>query len=386
MDSRTLYSKLATVPTPIKKWLGSDGVIDEIDKMENRFTLPSGSSPVIAKLIQRVQIKDISPDYFSGELASELNLDKDKAVHITGELKKNVFLPIKSEFSGYGIDINLLDKFQMPGIKGLSPSTATAQTNTPKIVQDIGTAVPAPAMNSATPAAAPKPSTLSDIGWSKTPPPTPSVPAVPTAPTINPDPLRVSWIVPPKAPKPPSTAPAPAGASAGTATPKPPAPISAFASKPAPAEPAPVMLHEDTTFKAPEKNASFTLSHPQSGAEVSMEHGNVPTASPTRPAVLEFGGAASSARGADGKPPVPPAGAVHYTEFAAGPRNVSQITPPAAAIPVPKPPMPPTSPAPTAPPVPKPPAPIASQAPQPPKPPQPPQPPQKSTVIVKDFL
>jgi hypothetical protein len=144
-----------------------------------------------------------------------------------------------------------------------------------------------------------------------------------------------------------------------------------------------MMLHEDTSFKAAEKNAGFTLSKPGAGAEVHMAQGTSQT--PARPAVLEFGGA---------KPPTPPQNkptaasapsATHYTELKlslsavptanSGQRNVSQIAPsipkpptsPQSAVPVPRPPQPP-------------------QIQQMPPVPQSPKPPQNNKPIVKDFL
>jgi hypothetical protein len=144
----------------------------------------------------------------------------------------------------------------------------------------------------------------------------------------------------------------------------------------APAGPGPVILHEDTSFKAVEKNAGFTLTRPGGGAEVTI--GKSSSQAPTRPAVLEFGGV---------RPPSAPAGNNTVSSMSplsaiptasAGPRNVSLINP---AAPMPK----PLTPSPV--PVPTPPRP--PQLPQPPTPQAPPTPPgisQKAKPIVKDFL
>jgi hypothetical protein len=435
MDTKTLYSKLATVPAPIKAWLGSDVVVDGIDKMDNQFTLPSGSAGVIAKLIQRLQIKDISPEYFSGELASELNLEKDKAVHITGEIKKNIFSHIGKDLADYGIDLSLLDKFQMP-------VTKTLTSDAPKIIQETAPVKPAPLpVNKMAPApavaptptmpspaptpAAPapqKPSSTSDIGWSKTQSSGPvvkldisNVPPVPPKAPVTPAPQpQQSRVVSPAASIAPhgavsefdrlsATKVSIGGMAPISAAPTPPAPPKPPAPAPAPApEPAPMMLHQDTTFRAAPKNAGFTLSRPDSGAEIKMSPGKPPAA--PRPAFLEFSSTAPSAP----KPPAPPTSSstvVHYTEFKpslssvptadSGPRNVSQITPPKpmstpsmTSVPVPKPPKPPT------------PAPMAPTSggttvpmPQPPRAAQPPTPPGQSAsapasaekVIIKNF-
>jgi hypothetical protein len=343
MDTKTLYSKLAAVPPPIKTWLSSDEMVDYVNNIDNQFILPQESSSIIKKLAQRVLIKDIAPEYFSGELAAELKLEKDKAMHISSELKKTIFFPEKAAFSNYGIDIDLLDKFQMPIAKSpLANALGITQNAGPSLSVEISNSTPAPAVL--------KPSILSDVGWSKASSAGPGITltAVPATP------------IPPRAPS-----------ISAISIASVPVPQSAAA----PAEPAPMMLHEDTNFKAAEKNASFTLSKPGSGAEVHMEKSAAQA--PTRPAVLEFGGA---------KPPTPPSktsatpasNAMHYTELKlslsavptadTGPRSVNQIVPP-SPVPVPKPPA----------------SSLQSAVPLP-RPPQPPKPPQNNKPIVKDFL
>jgi len=310
MNTKTLYAKLATVPAPIKGWLGSDTVVASIDAMDDRFTLPTGSSAIISKLIQKIQIKDIIPDYFSGELASELKLDKDKAIHITEDIKKNIFYPIRQDLSNYGINIDLLDKFQIPPI-------ASPLASSPKIFKDVNT-------SSVPTSSSVKPLTVSDIGWAKQPA-TMSTDATSTANNIIPR---------------PSTTPMPTVAASAIPTP--------------PAEPAPMMLHEDTTFKPAEKNANFTLPRQGMSAEVTMNRSGVPTP-PQKAAVLEFG-----LKPATVTPPPRPttfgAPTQSYSGFKpslastptgnSGPRNVSQITPVSAAPAIPVPPAPVAAPAP----------------------------------------
>jgi len=327
MDIQTIYSKIASVPPAITSWLGSDATINTIEKSEVSYTLPRGSSGIIAKLIQRIQIKDLAPDYFSGELAAELQLDKDKATHITSEFKKSVFSPIRKNFADYGIDIDLLDKFQMPIIKSSSES--------PKIFQNIESeSTFNPNIQAQIAPSLPRPTTLSDIGWSKQP-------AASLSNTIR------------------ASAPAP------IPTPKP----------AVPAEPAPMMLHEDTTFKPAERNAGFTLSNPGGTAEMSLVGSNAQP--PTRPAVLEFGGRATSTGMAVPKPPISAINSVRPMTVSGGARNVSQILP-TMSVPVPKPPTPPMPP--------RPPQAALTPSSQVPQPPKPPAPQATARPIVKDFL
>jgi len=260
----------------------------------------------------------LHPEDLSGELVKSLDLPAPLAKTLSDAINTRIFAPLKAD----------LDKVYSPLIKAEEASVVPAG---PKVIQ------------SASPATGPKPTILSDVGWSRMPPSAPVAPrATAPAPAPTPEPAPVT---PPR--------------------PSVPAPVAPTK----PAEPAPIMLHEDTAFKAVEKNAGFTLSRPAAGAEVHMAQNVTPP--PPRSAVLEFGGA---------KPPIPnkPSATTSSSPSLsavptvnAGPRNVSQITPPAAPTPQ-QPPAPP-----------KPPTPVV---PQPPQPPKPPSPPQGDKPIVKDFL
>ena len=148
------------------------------------------------------------------------------------------------------------------------------------------------------------------------------------------------------------------------------------------AEPAPVMLHEDATFKQPAKTSDFHLARPGDSSEVRMDSVR-PQQLPTRPAVLELGKTPAAG--------TPQTRVVHYTEFKSsplssvpsansGPRNLTEITTPGNVpvapktnyVPVPVPPPP------SKPPIPPP--------PQPSTPTQTPPAPPQGKVIVKDFL
>lgn len=404
MDSNSIYSKLATVPAPIKTWLGSDDIINDIDKMDSKFMIPKGSSDVIVKLIQMIQVKDMDPGYFSGELASTLKLDKNKATHITAEIKKTIFSPISKDLEEYGINISELDKFQMPVVKDL-------QTDGPTIISDINVSAPIsvatatsqtlttshslkgaaiPNSNSVPPA--PKPNRLSDVGWSRSRTADPVVKLDITQPPKAVAGVANASASTPTPQRPPTTTPqpvVPTGANHAlgeferlNAMKKPSAgPAAAPIAPPAPSspsEPAPFMLHEDTSFKAQIKNNDFSLPKPGAGSQMQMSA--VKPQVPLKPAVLEFGTASNTAP----KSPTAPSKVIHYTEFSSslsstptansGPRTVNQVMPgtqepPTPTVPMPRPPMPP----------------------QPPRPPQALQaqsttPTQQEKVIVKDFL
>lgn len=277
---------------------------------------------IIHQLVGLVILGLIHPYDLGTEINDALSLENPKFANaIAEELNAKVFLPIKIELENNYHPINVAPAEKKSPLPKLTPA-----------VIKVG----APAL---------KPITLSDIGWSKQPAaanisvkttiPTPTSTPIPTP--ISPRPL-----IAPAVPKPV-------------------------------AEPAPMMLHEDTTFKPAEKNVDFTLSKPGGVAEMSMNRG-VPQA-PGRPAVLEFGGGATSAAGTS-VPKPPPSASSSARPIGFGPsfssiptvnigtRNVSQIVP-TVSVPIP----PRTPQAPPKPPIP----PIASIA-QPNKP------------IVKDFL
>ena len=320
MDSKAFLSKIQITPPPIRTWFASGEVSLMVRTINQHFNIQKTNETVIPKLLARLEVKDIEPDYFAGELSEELKLDRDKTLGISAEVKRTILSPLNKEFSDFGIDISLLDKFQIPIIKGLSPSVVSAAIAAPKIIQAVNTAAPTPSQ---------KPITLSDIGWSKMP-----------ASSIPPRPVAI--------------------------------PVPTPAAQAKPAEPAPMMLHEDTTFKPAEKNEGFTLPKPNASAEMHMATGT--SQAPIRPAVLEFGGA---------KIPVPnptattTSGAYHggfgsslssTPITGAGSRNVSQIMP-TVPVPIPKPPAPLTTPSATSA--------STNSVPMPPQPPK---------SIVKDFL
>lgn len=329
-----------TLPEDLREALYSEANSDFLWKTCNDENIPDKKIYQIAKVTGYVLLGFLHPEDVAQSIVELLKIDSQTAKSIEEALNKRIFTPLRAD----------IDKVYSP----LSKAEATSTESSPKVLRDVNVSLkPAimPVTNAPT-APAPKPSTLSDVGWSKSSPtgpgikltPSPSTPAVPQVAAI---PVPIPSSVPP-------------------------------------AEPAPMILHEDTTFKAAEKNAGFTLSRPGSGAEVHMSQGA--TQAPTRPAVLEFGGVKAPA--APNKPSATPSSnAVHYTELKlslssvptadTGPRSVSQI---GASVPVPTPPMP-NSNAAT---VPRPPQ--IQQPLQPPKPPQISQNPQKDKPIVKDFL
>ena len=342
ITEQELDKRFNTLSSKLKETLTSERVLSVVDQICKKNNIVDEEKVAIVHQIVGLVILGLIHSYdLASEINNALSLNNPKFSNdIAEELNAKVFLQIKSELENNYRPINSAAPEKMtpsPSAKIISPEAT------------LPIAAPSPALTV-------KPTTLSDVGWSKMPPTT-SV----SIPTPRPASIPTSVPMPTPAPTPkPAAAPA------------------------APAEPAPMMLHEDTTFKAPEKNAGFTLSKPGGSAEMTIDQKK--TQAPLRPAVLEFGGARSTTptpntiTPAAPKPPTPGAQVPQYGNFraslssmptaSAGPRNVVQITP-AAPAPI-------SSPTPTPMQIPKPPA--------PPMPPTPRPPQQANKAIVKDFL
>lgn len=339
------------LPATLREALSSEANTDFLLKTCASENIFEPKVYTVSRIAGYVLLGFLHPEDVAQELVDALKIDPKTAKSVQDALNGRIFAPLRT-------DIN---KVYAPLSNYTAPSTSIAG---PKVIQDVSEVSFAPYVSDAS-VALPKAisgPTLPTVGWSqmKPPAPTPPPPAASPRPAVTIPAPTPSAGIKPSAPVPPPTRPA------------------------TPAEPAPVMLHEDTTFKAAQKNVAFTLSRPGGGAEMHMGSGGaVPT--PPRPAVLEFGGGPKPAT-----TPAVSSGAVHYTDFKSplssaptansGPRNVVQMTSPAAApkspstsasaVPVPQPPKPP-----------QPPRPLQS-----PTPPTPPAAPQNNKPIVKDFL
>lgn len=315
-------NRYALLPPTLQDAVFSEQNTEIISSVGEQYHLSDEKTESIASLVGWILLGFLHLEDLPGEIAVEIDVAPQLAKDIANSLNNKIFAVIKPDID-----------------KTYAPVPHEKIQESPTIIQNIIPPSPMPLIA--------KPITLSDIGWSKQP-----------AAGSN---IGLSVAIP--TPKPaPTPTPAPSRSPVAPAIPKP------------AAEPAPMMLHEDTTFKPAEKNASFTLSKPEGSAEMSMNRG-ITTQAPARPAVLEFGGSATQAGASVPKPPAPAWNSTHPMTGNNGTRNVSQIMP-TMSVPIPRPPQAPTTP--------------SLQIPQPPKPPSPPQnipaTPQPGKPIVKDFL
>ncbi len=336
ITEQELDKRFDTLSSKLKDTLTSERSLSVVDQICKKNNIIDEEKVLIIHQIVGLVILGLIHSYDLGsEINEDLSLENPKFSNaIAEELNAKVFLSIKTELENNYRPINSVSL----GVKDISSKQAPVTPNSTATTTTIA-------------ASTPKPATLSDIGWSKQP-----APAARSSANIN-IPKPASTTIPVPATNPAAAIPKPA------------------------AEPAPMMLHEDTTFKPVEKNVSFTLSKPGGAVEMSVNHGGVPQA-PTRSAVLEFGGATSAAGTSVPKPSTLALSSVRSMGFGPsfasmptaniGSRNVSQIMPAASAL-VPTPPKNFITDS------------VVIPIPRPPQVSQPPAPPQPNKPIVKDF-
>jgi hypothetical protein len=117
--------------------------VTAIGKLNDQFNMVGENRRLIPRLLLRLEVKDIAPEYFAGALALALNSEKNRALLIVGEVRKSVLAPVEKDFADYGVDLSLLDRFEIPIVKPSEP--------TPKVLEEIR---PAAKMSPPTPTTA----------------------------------------------------------------------------------------------------------------------------------------------------------------------------------------------------------------------------------------
>jgi len=373
------FQRWDALPDNLREAICFEANSDFVWKVCTDENLSEEKKHVVSRVVGYVFLGFLHPEDIAQELKDRLDLDTKTANTIEDALNKRIFVPLRADIDKIYSPLN---KFEARPAVAAPVATVTAPL--PKSVATIAPTV--------------QPATLPTVGWSRmsTPvqgirPPQQTVapmtmpvqaPQRPIQSMPQPQPQmspRPATVIPMPAQTLPSMRPYPTPPTSRPMAPSVPStPIPTTKPMPA-ADVGPMMLHEDTTFRAAQGNTSFTLSRPGSGADMHINR-IAPQSTPVRPAVLEFGGV---------KPPAPKPSSPSFNPPLAGaatdrsgPRNVSRVF-----SPVPQPPHPPVpAPAPSpfnAIPVPRPPRPPQPMA-QPPEPPQPPKPGNKP--IVKNFL
>jgi len=300
MDAQILRAKIQAVPQKVREWFSSEAVATQIGTISQHFgIIDENQRRIIPRLLLRLEIQDIEPDYFSGELSQELKIDRDRAMTITAEIKRIILSPIKKELSDSGVDMSLLDQFQVPIVK--------KPQELPKLVSEIKPPI------SATPT---------------TPPPTKEYSGeFERLGKISPAPFFTKPTMPET--KPPETNEA---------------------------EPLPMIIHEEKTTAKPLQVAPGFKIGTTPPAKVSSETATGKIAAPPVPAVLEFGTPPKTVSGAV-SPSIPPKvgdenpRVVHYTDLKTPLQKTASERIEITAGPSPAKPSIPTTPTPPKPPV-----------------------------------
>jgi hypothetical protein len=398
--------RFTIVPEPLRDAVFSLQTAEIMNGIAQQYHLDAAKMDVVSDIVGWVLLGFMHPEDVSREIQTQLNLPTQAAADISKSIDSKIFASLRDDLNKAYAPVPDEEKTIDPQIISPAPTPSA-----PKIISETFVATP---KFGVTPAAAnrdiaapapkplqpPKPSNAA--GWSKSTPQQPVVklgataPGIPTAPATPAAPKTISMPSAPtpanptpakpvarsmseferldlmkKSSAPQSTAPQPTAPSQPT---MPSAPKPSTASPATPPQPAPVMLHEVSSFAPIEQSsAAFNTRRP---AQDQLRGTTAQGPMPTRPAVVEFGGGAPSTGSMskstlDGQPapgasiPKPPAPMANT-----GPRQMTEIQAPRAnpqpsmSVPMPAiPPKPPTPPAPGS-----------------------PSSPQKGKVIVKDFL
>lgn len=165
MTQEKIREKLRAVPEPIKIWFGSEEIVSHVREINEQLGLKEEKESIVPRLLFRLELKDLEPQFFSGELAQELGISKEKALTITTEVKETLLRPIQKQLSEYGIDIFLLNEFNIPlprmkrTAETVIPASLSSEPKVPSFAEfrrtlSETTSVPAPTPKTPTPVTA----------------------------------------------------------------------------------------------------------------------------------------------------------------------------------------------------------------------------------------
>lgn len=309
--------RFAKLPSILQDAMFSMQNAEIIDQTTTQNSIPEEKAGKIGDLVGWVLLGFIHAEDMATELQATLGVPSKAADEIARSLENKIFNPLKGE----------LDKIYAPALHKDEAAPG------PKIIQDIGPVLTASqATLRMQPVSAPPLPKPAAAGWSRS---TPEQPVVrlsqPSVPSLQNAQNMASSRVPPPAPKPVEIPiKGPVGEferiAAQKGAPRPPVVLTG---------PAPIIIHEDASFKPAQQPPNFHLQLPTE--QFNMQKGTTPT--PMRPAVLELGNPAPGAAGR----------VVHYTEYKSpspaapvspqapavpqGPRQITEITPQGVPLP-----------------------------------------------------
>lgn len=93
------------VPKSIRSWFSSDEVADELDKMNAWLGIGGENATLIADLLARLELKDVTIDAFNDELKNQLFplVGEEKTQLAIQDVREKLLNPIKNELISFGI-------------------------------------------------------------------------------------------------------------------------------------------------------------------------------------------------------------------------------------------------------------------------------------------
>lgn len=123
IDQRSLRQRLDAVPLPIRTKMGLDKTTEEVQAIKDKFHIDPKEG-IIARLILRLMIEDLAPQYFAWEIKEYLGVDPETAKKISEEVRDKVLKQAKEDFKKVAIDISLIGNLEEPPQPSAVPAPA----------------------------------------------------------------------------------------------------------------------------------------------------------------------------------------------------------------------------------------------------------------------
>lgn len=113
IDQRSLRQRLDAVPLTIRTKMGLDETTEKVLAIKEKFHIDPKDG-VLARLILRLMIEDLVPQYFAWEIKEILHVDPDVAKKISEEVRDKVLEPARADFKKIAIDISMIGVLEEP--------------------------------------------------------------------------------------------------------------------------------------------------------------------------------------------------------------------------------------------------------------------------------
>ena len=105
----SLQIKLQDVPQEIRHWFGSEKTTLLIMDINQKLKLVGEDRRIIPKLLLRLEVKDLNPQYFTSELSSQLKITHESAKFLAKDIEEKILEPIRQPLLEWGVDAGLIE-------------------------------------------------------------------------------------------------------------------------------------------------------------------------------------------------------------------------------------------------------------------------------------